>query len=152
MATTPVFLPGEPHGQRSLEDFSPWGRKESDTTKHSTLLEKRQHALNTFILLSTVIIPVVSFLFTFMFSLFKKRILNQDLELIFSLPNTFRRRGVNCKHTHYRYFSSTYEVARGTVLILFAKYHQSVFGVFVSLFVFFCSDIPIVCYGSAAVV
>ena len=151
MATTPVFLPGEPHGQRSLEDFSLWGRKESDTTKHSTLLEKRQHAFNTFILLSTVIIPVVSFLFTFMFSLFKKRILNQDLELIFSLPNTFRIRGMNCKHSYYRYFSSTYEVARGTVLILFAKYHQSVFGLF-CLFVFFSSDIPTVCYGSAAVV
>ena len=23
---------GESHGQRSLEDYSPWGRKESDTT------------------------------------------------------------------------------------------------------------------------
>ena len=23
--TTPIFLPGEPHGQRSLEGYSPWG-------------------------------------------------------------------------------------------------------------------------------
>ena len=30
---TPVFLPGESHGQRSLVGYSPWGRKESDTTK-----------------------------------------------------------------------------------------------------------------------
>ena len=30
---TPVFLPGESHGQRRLADYSPWGRKESDTTK-----------------------------------------------------------------------------------------------------------------------
>ena len=30
---TPVFLPGESHGQRSLTDYSPWGHKESDTTK-----------------------------------------------------------------------------------------------------------------------
>ena len=30
--TTPVFLPGKSHGQRSLVDYSPWGRKESDTT------------------------------------------------------------------------------------------------------------------------
>ena len=30
---TPVFLPGEPHGQRSLMGYSPWGRKESDTTE-----------------------------------------------------------------------------------------------------------------------
>ena len=25
---TPVFLPGKPHGQRSLEHYSPWGCKE----------------------------------------------------------------------------------------------------------------------------
>ena len=43
MATTPVFLPGEFHGQRSLVGNSPWGRKESDTTEqlwstqHSTV-------------------------------------------------------------------------------------------------------------------
>ena len=33
MATTPVFLPGESHGQSSLVGYSPWGRKESDTTE-----------------------------------------------------------------------------------------------------------------------
>ena len=30
---TPVFLPGESHGQRSLVGYSPQGRKESDTTE-----------------------------------------------------------------------------------------------------------------------
>ena len=30
---TPVFLPGKFHGQRSLAGSSPWGYKESDTTK-----------------------------------------------------------------------------------------------------------------------
>ena len=30
---TPVFLPGESHGQRSLAGYSPQGRKESDTTE-----------------------------------------------------------------------------------------------------------------------
>ena len=30
---TPVFLPGESHGQRSLAGYSPWGHKESDTTE-----------------------------------------------------------------------------------------------------------------------
>ena len=29
----PVFLPGESHGQRSLEGYSPWGHKGSDTTE-----------------------------------------------------------------------------------------------------------------------
>ena len=34
---TPVFLPGESHGQRSLEGYSPWGYTESDTTEQLTL-------------------------------------------------------------------------------------------------------------------
>ena len=33
MATTPVFLPGKSHGQRSLAGYSPWGHKESDATE-----------------------------------------------------------------------------------------------------------------------
>ena len=28
---TPIFLPGESHGQRSLAGYSPWGCRESDT-------------------------------------------------------------------------------------------------------------------------
>ena len=31
--TTPVFLPGESHGQRSLVGYSPRGRKELDMTE-----------------------------------------------------------------------------------------------------------------------
>ena len=41
---TPVFLPGESHGQKSLVDYSPWGRKESDTaevTWHACMLSDR---------------------------------------------------------------------------------------------------------------
>ena len=34
---TPVFLPGESHGQRSLADYSSWGCKESDTTEELTV-------------------------------------------------------------------------------------------------------------------
>ena len=30
---TPVFLPGESHGQRSLMAYSPWGYRESDMTE-----------------------------------------------------------------------------------------------------------------------
>ena len=37
---TPVFLPGESHGQRSLGGYSPWCHKESDMTKVT------QHARN----------------------------------------------------------------------------------------------------------
>ena len=39
MAPTPVFLPGESHGQRSLEGYSPQGCKESNMTEH-TRIEK----------------------------------------------------------------------------------------------------------------
>ena len=37
---TPVFLPGESHGQRSLVAYSPRGHKESDTA------EKTEHGTN----------------------------------------------------------------------------------------------------------
>ena len=36
MATPLVFLPGESHGQRILAGYSPWGCKETDTTKQLT--------------------------------------------------------------------------------------------------------------------
>ena len=32
---TPVFLPGEPHGQRNLAGYGPCGHKESDMTEHA---------------------------------------------------------------------------------------------------------------------
>ena len=31
---TPVFLPGKFHGQRNLVGYSPWDRKELETTEH----------------------------------------------------------------------------------------------------------------------
>ena len=46
----PVFLPGESHGQRGLVGYSPWGRKESDTTErlHFTSLHTwSQIAINS---------------------------------------------------------------------------------------------------------
>ena len=39
MAKTPVFLPRESHGQRSLAGYSPWGRKES-YTEHAFIYPK----------------------------------------------------------------------------------------------------------------
>ena len=35
LATSPVFLPGKSHGQRSLADYSPWGHKELDMTEYT---------------------------------------------------------------------------------------------------------------------
>ena len=50
--STPVFLPGKSHGQRSVVGYSPWGCKESDMTEGLTLqastickLEKNQNRL-----------------------------------------------------------------------------------------------------------
>ena len=33
MQPSPVFLPGESHGERSLEGYSPWAHKESAKTE-----------------------------------------------------------------------------------------------------------------------
>ena len=38
---TPVFLPGESHGQGSLVGCSPWGRTESDTTEVTQQQQQR---------------------------------------------------------------------------------------------------------------
>ena len=38
---TPIFLPGESHGQRSLVGYSPWGHKELDmaeVTQHTNII------------------------------------------------------------------------------------------------------------------
>ena len=35
--TSPVFLLGESHEQRSLAGYSPWGCKESDTTEQLSM-------------------------------------------------------------------------------------------------------------------
>ena len=40
---TPVFVPGESHGQRSLVGYSPWGCKESDTTEQLTHTHTHTH-------------------------------------------------------------------------------------------------------------
>ena len=49
MASTPVFLPGESHGRRSLVGYSPWGRKESDTTERLHLHLTSYTVLDRFI-------------------------------------------------------------------------------------------------------
>ena len=39
---TPVFLPGESHGQRSLAGYSLWDWKESDTAEPVLLLKTKE--------------------------------------------------------------------------------------------------------------
>ena len=44
---TPIFLPGKSHGQRSLADYGPWGRKESDMSQelNNNNSERQQHKI-----------------------------------------------------------------------------------------------------------
>ena len=45
---TPVFLPGKPHGQRSLVGYSPRGQKESKRTEHAcTYVHNMPHYMLT---------------------------------------------------------------------------------------------------------
>ena len=50
---TPVFLPGESHGQRSLAGYSPQGCKELDTTE--------QVRISCFLNLPLILIPLQMF-------------------------------------------------------------------------------------------
>ena len=43
----PIFLPGKSHGQRNLVGYSPWGRKELDTTEHTHAVEGLKSKLNS---------------------------------------------------------------------------------------------------------
>ena len=43
---TPIFLPGEFHGQRSLVCYSPWAHNEADTTEGLT--QQQQSLIQTF--------------------------------------------------------------------------------------------------------
>ena len=43
--STPVFLPRESHGQRSLTGYNPWGRKESDTTEVTYCAALKYHLI-----------------------------------------------------------------------------------------------------------
>ena len=47
---TPIFLPGESHGQRLLVGYSPWGLKESDMTEQLTLSQIQKCVIFVYIL------------------------------------------------------------------------------------------------------
>ena len=43
---TPVFLPGESHGQRSLVGYHPWGLKESDMAERLARIHVKEEAMS----------------------------------------------------------------------------------------------------------
>ena len=53
---TPVFLPGESYGQKSLVGYSIWGLKELDTTEHISMHDGRT-AMWMCLMLLTCIVP-----------------------------------------------------------------------------------------------
>ena len=69
MATTPVLLPGESHGQRSLEGYSSWGCRELDTTEaialtnHIMGIHHIIHQLHFFFFFEQTIFETSVFLF-----------------------------------------------------------------------------------------
>ena len=50
---TPVFLPGESHGQRNLMGYNPWGHKELDTTDRLERAHTHTHTHHLFHLTSS---------------------------------------------------------------------------------------------------
>ena len=68
---TPVFLPGEVHGQRSLLGRSPWGPKELDTAEWLTHWElRRGEKWENFLPLLSVRYPYLQFRHSYFFFFF----------------------------------------------------------------------------------
>ena len=54
---TPVFFPGEFHGQRSLADYSPRGREESDMTERLTHMLRLEFVVESVVLVCQASLP-----------------------------------------------------------------------------------------------
>ena len=52
---TPVFLPGESHGQRRLAGYSPWGHKKSDTTEQLSMYAQMHHHEEKLLIITLVV-------------------------------------------------------------------------------------------------
>ena len=56
---TPVFLPGQAHGQRSLAGYSPWGLKKLGTTErqaHTIEIQFTNHTLHLFKIYTSMVL------------------------------------------------------------------------------------------------
>ena len=62
-----VLVPGKSHGQRSLVGYSPWGRKESNTTERlhvqprQQIKRQRHYFVNKVHLVKAILFPVVMY-------------------------------------------------------------------------------------------
>ena len=57
---TPVLLPGKSHGQRNLVGFSPWGRKEWDTTEQLHFHSAYGFVKSRTTLITQIILPIIT--------------------------------------------------------------------------------------------
>ena len=84
---TPVPFPGKSHGQRSLVGYSPWGRKESDTTER---LSTQPTAKRVLLLLTCVPVfnqPLIKADYFFLnFKLVRNVLLGSMLQMITISP------------------------------------------------------------------
>ena len=90
---SPVFLPGESHGQRSLACYSLWGHKEPDTTEWLTLSQALK-------------VPL------------KPRIWSIECELTFSFLNQ-----VACAWTNHTIFLKIFYSINQLIIIIFFLLH-----------------------------
>ena len=67
---TPVFLPGEFHGRRSLVSYSPRGCKGLDTTEQLTLNSNNKQVLVLIVKYESLFLSMPYFSFTLCISLF----------------------------------------------------------------------------------
>ena len=56
---TPILLPGESHGRKSLLGYGPWGDKESDVLKQLSMHTHKQHIYSVFLV--SEINPIVCY-------------------------------------------------------------------------------------------
>ena len=66
---TPVVLPGESPGQRSLAGYSPWSQKESDKTEHTCMRAHAHTHTHTYTLTYTFYSICHTMYFSFLFFL-----------------------------------------------------------------------------------
>ena len=59
---TPVLLPGKSHRLRSLVGYSPWGRKESDTTEQLSTMMLEMNDEEEMVFLENLVVSVSAYL------------------------------------------------------------------------------------------
>ena len=78
---TPVFLPEESHGQRSLTGYSPWGRKELDTNGYTST----SHMVSGQKMLAAIINTTIIFII-----ILGKNNSYSEIYLVINYPNLFQ--------------------------------------------------------------